>query len=129
MLEAAALPETFFTVWVNLFQRGKLKAGETVLIHGGTSGIGTVATMLAKAFGAYVITTVGSEGKRQASLALSADVSINYKTEDFVEKTDQTTNQHAYWENYADDIGIGQFYPTSSVVILNYWQKPRYKKA
>ncbi|WP_340614340.1 NAD(P)H-quinone oxidoreductase [Xenorhabdus thailandensis] len=94
LLEAAALPETFFTVWVNLFQRGKLKAGETVLVHGGTSGIGTVATLLAKTFGAYVITTVGSEEKRQASLALGADVSINYKTEDFVELTLQATNGH-----------------------------------
>ncbi|CDL81364.1 NAD(P)H-quinone oxidoreductase [Xenorhabdus szentirmaii] len=94
LVEAAALPETFFTVWVNLFQRGKLKAGETVLIHGGTSGIGTVATLLAKAFGAYVITTVGSEDKRQTSLALGADASVNYKTEDFVEKTHQATNGH-----------------------------------
>ncbi|PHM38674.1 phenolpthiocerol synthesis type-I polyketide synthase PpsC [Xenorhabdus mauleonii] len=94
LLEAAALPETFFTVWVNLFQRGKLKAGETVLIHGGTSGIGTVATLLAKAFNAYVITTVGSEDKRQASLALGADVSINYRTEDFIERTHQATHGH-----------------------------------
>ncbi|MBD2785904.1 NAD(P)H-quinone oxidoreductase [Xenorhabdus sp. DI] len=92
LVEAAALPETFFTVWVNLFQRGKLKAGEAVLIHGGTSGIGTTATLLAKAFDAYVITTVGSEEKRQASLALGADVAINYKTEDFVEKTYHATN-------------------------------------
>ncbi|MFI8415814.1 NAD(P)H-quinone oxidoreductase [Serratia sp. NPDC078593] len=92
MVEAAAIPETFFTVWVNVFQRGHLKAGETVLIHGGTSGIGTVATMLAKAFCARVITTVGSEEKRQASLAIGADVAINYRTEDFVEKTKQATN-------------------------------------
>ena len=84
LTEAAALPETFFTVWVNVFQRGHLKAGETVLIHGGTSGIGMVATMLAKAFCAQVITTVGSEEKRQASLALGADVAINYRSEDFV---------------------------------------------
>ncbi|MBI6548243.1 NAD(P)H-quinone oxidoreductase [Xenorhabdus lircayensis] len=94
LLEAAALPETFFTVWVNLFQRGKLKAGETVLIHGGTSGIGTVATLLAKSFNAYVITTVGSEEKRRASLALGANFSINYRTEDFIEKTLQATNGH-----------------------------------
>lgn len=92
MIEAAAMPETFFTVWVNVFQRGHLKAGETVLIHGGTSGIGTVATLLAKAFCAYVITTVGSEEKRQASLALGADVAINYRTEDFVELTKTATN-------------------------------------
>ncbi|ATA18337.1 putative PIG3 family NAD(P)H quinone oxidoreductase [Gibbsiella quercinecans] len=92
LLEAAAIPETFFTVWVNVFQRGHLKAGETVLIHGGTSGIGTVATMLAKAFCARVITTVGSEEKRQASLALGADVAINYRTADFVEQTRLATD-------------------------------------
>lgn len=92
MVEAAAIPETFFTVWVNVFQRGHLRAGETVLIHGGTSGIGTVATLLAKAFCARVITTVGSEEKRQASLALGADVAINYRTEDFVEQTQKATN-------------------------------------
>ncbi|TXE61710.1 NAD(P)H-quinone oxidoreductase [Serratia ureilytica] len=92
LTEAAALPETFFTVWVNVFQRGHLKAGETVLIHGGTSGIGTVATMLAKAFCAQVITTVGSEEKRQASLALGADVAINYRNEDFVARTKDATN-------------------------------------
>ncbi|CAI0741372.1 NAD(P)H-quinone oxidoreductase [Serratia ficaria] len=92
MVEAAAIPETFFTVWVNVFQRGHLKAGETVLIHGGTSGIGTVATMLAKAFCAHVITTVGSEDKRQASLALGADVAINYRSEDFVERTKSATD-------------------------------------
>lgn len=92
MIEAAAIPETFFTVWVNVFQRGHLQAGETVLIHGGTSGIGTVATMLAKAFHARVITTVGSEEKRLASLALGADVAINYRSEDFVEQTKCATN-------------------------------------
>lgn len=92
MAEAAAIPETFFTVWVNVFQRGHLQAGETVLIHGGTSGIGTVATLLAKAFCAHVITTVGSEEKRAASLALGADVAINYRTEDFVEQTMKATN-------------------------------------
>ena len=92
LTEAAALPETFFTVWVNVFQRGHLKAGETVLIHGGTSGIGTVATMLAKAFCAQVITTVGSEEKRQASLALGADVAINYRSEDFVARTKDATD-------------------------------------
>ncbi|KEY58072.1 NAD(P)H-quinone oxidoreductase [Serratia sp. DD3] len=92
LVEAAAIPETFFTVWVNVFQRAHLQAGETVLIHGGTSGIGTVATMLAKAFHAYVITTVGSEEKRQASLALGADVAINYHIEDFVEQAKLATN-------------------------------------
>jgi putative PIG3 family NAD(P)H quinone oxidoreductase len=91
MIEAAALPETFFTVWTNLFQRGKLKAGETVLIHGGTSGIGTTATMLAKAFGATVLVTAGSEEKRQACLALGADLAINYHTHDFVAETEKFT--------------------------------------
>lgn len=86
VIEAAALPETFFTIWTNLFQRGKLKSGETVLIHGGTSGIGTTATMLAKAFGATVLTTAGSEEKCEACIALGADFAINYRTRDFVEE-------------------------------------------
>ena len=80
MVEAAALPETFMTVWVNLFQRGGFKRGETVLIHGGASGIGTTATMLAKAFGAgMIITTVANAQQQQASLALGADVAVNYQ--------------------------------------------------
>ena len=91
MVEAAALPETFFTVWTNLFQRAKLKAGEIVLIHGGTSGIGTTATMLAKAFGATVLVTAGSEEKRQACLALGADFAINYRTHDFVTEAEKFT--------------------------------------
>ena len=92
MVEAGALPETFFTVWVNVFQRGKLAAGETVLIHGGSSGIGTAATMLSKAFGATVLVTVGTEEKRQACLALGADLAINYRTQDFVEETRKFTD-------------------------------------
>ncbi len=87
MIEAAALPETFFTVWTNLFQRGKLQMGETVLIHGGASGIGTTATMLAKAFGARVIVTVGSEENAGMLLRLGADLAINYHSQDFVEET------------------------------------------
>ena len=91
-IEAAALPETFFTVWTNLFQRGHFTAGETVLIHGGSSGIGTTAILLSKAFGAkMVIVTVGSEEKRQACLALGADIAINYHTEDFVAETKRVT--------------------------------------
>lgn len=91
-IEAAALPETFFTVWTNLFQRGRFTAGETVLIHGGSSGIGTTAILLSKAFGAkMVIVTVGSEEKRQACLALGADIAINYHTEDFVAETKRVT--------------------------------------
>jgi NADPH:quinone reductase len=91
LLEAAALPETFFTVWTNLFQRGHLKTGETVLIHGGTSGIGTVATMLAKALGAQVIVTVGSAEKCTAAMALGADAAINYREQDFVAETKRIT--------------------------------------
>jgi NADPH:quinone reductase len=91
MLEAAAVPETFFTVWTNLFRRAQLRAGETVLIHGGASGIGTTAIMLAKAFGATVIVTAGSEEKRHACLALGADLAINYRDQDFVEQTREFT--------------------------------------
>lgn len=85
MVEAAALPETFFTVWSNVFDRVGLKAGERFLVHGGTSGIGTTAIQLAKAFGAEVFTTVGSDEKAEACRALGADHVINYKTQDFVE--------------------------------------------
>jgi NADPH:quinone reductase len=90
-VEAAALPETFFTVWHNMMERGRLKSGETVLIHGGASGIGTTAIMLAKAFGATVIVTAGSAEKCAACKKLGADVAINYKTEDFVAKTKEAT--------------------------------------
>lgn len=84
LLEAAAVPETFFTVWTNVFQRGALKKGEVFLVHGGTSGIGTTAIQLAKAFGATVITTVGSAAKADAARALGADLAIDYQTQDFV---------------------------------------------
>src|ERR1700729_1762671 len=84
ILEAGATPETLMTVWHNVFERGQLKAGETILIHGGSSGIGTMAIQLAKAFGAKVIVTVGSKEKADACLKLGADKAINYKTEDFV---------------------------------------------
>ena len=91
MIEAAAMPETFFTVWHNAFERGGLKKGETLLIHGGSSGIGTTAIQLAKAFGARVITTAGSQEKCDACRKLGADVAINYKTEDFVAATKAAT--------------------------------------
>jgi len=84
MTQAAAIPETFFTVWHNAFERGALKSGETFLVHGGSSGIGTTAIQLAKAFGARVFTTAGSEEKCEACRKLGADVAINYKSEDFV---------------------------------------------
>ncbi|WP_420717581.1 NAD(P)H-quinone oxidoreductase [Emcibacter sp.] len=89
--EAAALPETFFTVWSNVFQRGQLKEGETFLVHGGTSGIGTTAIQLAKAFGATVIATCGSDEKCVACRDLGADLAINYNSQDFVEEAKNFT--------------------------------------
>jgi putative PIG3 family NAD(P)H quinone oxidoreductase len=89
--EAGALPETFFTVWHNVFERGGLKKGETLLVHGGSSGIGTTAIQLASAFGAYVVTTAGSAEKCAACLKLGADRAINYRTEDFVAMTREAT--------------------------------------
>lgn len=82
--EAGAIPETFFTVWTNVFQRGGLKKGESFMVHGGTSGIGTTAIQLAKAFGATVLATAGSDEKCAACRDLGADHAINYRTEDFV---------------------------------------------
>jgi NADPH2:quinone reductase len=82
--QAAAFPETYFTVWSNVFERATLKKGETLLVHGGTSGIGTTALMLAKAFGARVIVTAGSPEKCAACLNLGADGAINYRKQDFV---------------------------------------------
>jgi NADPH2:quinone reductase len=91
MIEAAAVPETFFTCWQNMFMRAEVKPGDWVLVHGGTSGIGTTAIMLAKAFGAHVIATAGSAEKCAAAKKLGADVAVNYKTEDFVAATRQAT--------------------------------------
>ncbi len=91
MLEAGATPETLMTVWHNVFERGALKPGETLLIHGGSSGIGTMATQLAKAFGSKVIVTVGSKDKADACVKLGADRAINYKTEDFVAEVKAAT--------------------------------------
>jgi NADPH2:quinone reductase len=91
MKEAGATPETLMTVWHNVFERGGLKAGETLLIHGGSSGIGTMAIQLAKAFGARVIVTVGSQDKADACVKLGADHAINYKTQDFVAEVKSMT--------------------------------------
>ncbi len=91
MVEAAALPETFFTVWTNLFERGGLKAGESVLIHGGTSGIGTTAIQLAAAWGARVFATAGTREKARACERLGAARGIDYRAEDFVEVIRQET--------------------------------------
>lgn len=84
MVQAAAIPETFFTVWTNVFQRGRLRAGEDFLVHGGSSGIGTTAIQLGRAFGARVLATAGSAGKCEACTTLGAARAINYRTEDFV---------------------------------------------
>jgi putative PIG3 family NAD(P)H quinone oxidoreductase len=92
-VEAAALPETFMTVWHNVFERGALKSGETFLVHGGSSGIGTTAIMLAKQFGATVIATAGSPEKCEACRKLGADVAIDYNKEDFVAVTKEATGK------------------------------------
>jgi NADPH2:quinone reductase len=85
MVEAAGLPETVFTVWHNVFERGRLAPGETLLVHGGSSGIGTTAIQMAKAMGARVFVTAGSDEKCAACLRLGADLAINYRQQDFAE--------------------------------------------
>jgi NADPH2:quinone reductase len=90
-IEAASLPETFFTVWSNVFDRGRLQAGETFMVQGGTSGIGVTAIQLAKAMGAKVIATAGSDDKCAECLKLGADHAINYKTQDFAEEAKKLT--------------------------------------
>jgi NADPH2:quinone reductase len=92
LIEAAAIPETYFTVWHNVFERGRLMSGETLLVHGGSSGIGTAAIQLAKASGARVITTAGSPEKCAACRKLGADVAVDYKNEDFVAVTKTATD-------------------------------------
>ena len=88
-VEAASLPETVFTVWINVFERGALRPGEALLVQGGSSGIGVMAIQLGKAFGATVIATVGSDAKAEACRALGADHAINYKTQDFVAEVER----------------------------------------
>jgi len=90
-IQAAAIPETFFTVWTNVFQRGKLKYSESILVHGGTSGIGTTAIQLARAFGARVLTTAGSDEKCEAAKKLGAEHAFNYKTTDWVAESKKAT--------------------------------------
>ncbi len=92
-IAAASLPETFFTVWSNVFDRGRLQAGETLLVQGGTSGIGVTAIQMAKALGARVIATAGSDDKCAACLKLGADHAINYKTQDFVAAVAELTGK------------------------------------
>lgn len=92
LVEAAAIPETYFTVWHNVFQRGGLKAGERFLVHGATSGIGTTGIMLAKHAGAYVFATAGSDDKCDFARTLGADIAVNYKKDDFVQLIDEYTD-------------------------------------
>ena len=91
MVEAASLPETFFTVWSNVFERARLQPGESLLVHGGSSGIGVTAIQIAKALGSTVLVTVGNADKAKACLALGADVAINYRDQDFVEAVNAAT--------------------------------------
>lgn len=91
VVEAAGLPETFFTVWSNVFDRARLQAGETLLVQGGSSGIGVTAIQMAKALGARVLVTAGSDEKVAACMALGADVGINYRTQDFVDEVKTAT--------------------------------------
>jgi putative PIG3 family NAD(P)H quinone oxidoreductase len=93
LLQAAALPENYFTVWTNVFQRGRLQMGETFLVHGGSSGIGLTAIQLAKAFGAKVLCTVGNADKVAACLKAGADVAIDYRQQDFVAQALAATEQ------------------------------------
>ena len=117
LLRAAALPETFFTVWTNLFDSGRLAEGETVLIHGGSGGIGSVAIQMAKAFGATVFSTARTGDKCRACEALGADRAINYTEEDFVEVVKTATGGHgcdlvldmvggAYFARNLDALGV-----------------------
>jgi putative PIG3 family NAD(P)H quinone oxidoreductase len=92
LAEAAAMPETLFTVWHNVFERGWAKEGETLLVHGGTSGIGSMAIMVGKLFGLAVLTTCGSDEKCDAARAIGADLAVNYRTQDFVEEVTRFTD-------------------------------------
>jgi putative PIG3 family NAD(P)H quinone oxidoreductase len=108
-IEAAAMPETLFTVWVNLFERGFAADGEWVLVHGGTSGIGTMAIALAQLFGLKIIVTCGTDEKCRHALALGADAAVNYKTQDFVEEVHRVTERAGV--NVVIDMVGGDYVP------------------
>ena len=116
-IEAAALPETFFTVWSNVFYRARLQAGETLLVHGGSSGIGTTAIQLAKAFHAQVIVTAGSNAKCRFCLELGARAAINYKEQDFVAEIDRLTGGKGV-DVILDMIG-GDYFPRNLRCMAN----------
>ena len=109
LLEAAAMPETLFTVWVNLFERGFAADGDWVLVHGGTSGIGTMAIALAGLFGIRIIVTCGSDTKCARAVKLGADSAINYKTQDFVEEVHRVTDRRGV--NVIIDMVGGDYLP------------------
>jgi NADPH:quinone reductase len=109
MVEAAAMPETLFTVWVNLFERGFAADGDCVLVHGGTSGIGTMAIALAKLFGLKIIVTCGTDTKCARALKLGADAAINYATQDFVEEVHRVTDRRGV--NVVVDMVGGDYVP------------------
>lgn len=110
LIEAAIVPETFMTVWAHLFMRAGFSAGKSILIHGGTSGIGTTATMLCRALGAtQIFTTVGSTEQQKASVNLGADIAINYRTDDFVEQVKQHTEGRGV--DFVMDIIAGEYVP------------------
>jgi NADPH2:quinone reductase len=117
LIDAAGLPETYFTVWSNLFQRGKATAGETALIHGGTSGIGVTAILLCKALGLQVIVTAGSAAKCEAALALGADHAIDYKAQDFVAEVARITGGRGV-EVVLDMVG-GDYIPRNIVSLAD----------
>ncbi|MEM9221838.1 MAG: NAD(P)H-quinone oxidoreductase [Pseudomonadota bacterium] len=133
--EAAGIPETFFTVWSNMFDRAGLTAGEWLLVHGGSSGIGTTAIQLAKAFGAHVIATVGSPEKMDACKTLGADLVVNYKTDDFVAAVKDATPAGANviidmvggeyvernWRAAAEEARIVQIAMLGGVSTANFW--------
>ncbi len=108
-IEAAGIPETFFTVWSNVFDRGQLQKGETLLVHGGTSGIGTTAIQLAKAFDTKVFITAGSTKKCQFCIGLGADAAINYNSQDFVAETAKLTENQGV--NLILDMVGGNYFP------------------
>jgi len=117
-IQAAAIPETFFTVWTNVFDRGNLSKEDTILIHGGTSGIGTTAIQLAKCFGAKVFSTAGSDEKCIKTEELGAELSINYKKEDFVEIINAYTNKKGV-NLILDMIGAEYFDKNLSILKIN----------
>ena len=117
-IEAAAIPETFFTVWANVFDRGNLKINDKILIHGGASGIGTTAIQLAKSFGAKVYTTVGSDEKCKIMNKLGAELAINYNKDDFEEVINEYTN-HEGIDIILDIIGADYFNKNLNILAKN----------